>query len=368
MAESSTTRSRKRARVLPEPGEAQDPEAAAVVPPKRDTEVWFDDGNIVVVADETAFKVHRGVLSLHSEVFRDMFLIPPPEDDEALEGCPIVHVSDSASDIRQLLSVLYKGRTCVRSFVVVTLIIYRCFPRCLLGSATVKFQLAEVLVRMAHKYNIPDLKRDALARIQELYTDNYYDFYVPEASGGPLSYQWEDAFQVVRLAHLTGVKSMLPVALYLCCMSPLFFSTRDMVELAARCREQGEVSLPEEDMFRCIRAQPHLVRASIQLLASTFEGGLSGLCTGSQRCKSSYKRLLHTLLSMHSDSVPGDVDCLSIQLRDLLEDYCPDAYFCDACKRRFDHNHRECRKAIWKELPCYLELEIDGWARELGEG
>lgn len=110
MARGSTSHSRKRARVHSEPGEA-----AADVLPKRDAEVWFEDGNAIVVADDTAFKVHRGVLSLHSEVFRDMFSIPPPEDDEALDGCPVVRVSDAASDIRQLLSVMYRGRTYVIS-------------------------------------------------------------------------------------------------------------------------------------------------------------------------------------------------------------------------------------------------------------
>lgn len=105
--------SRKRLRVNSESESGEGAARAAKVQLKRDTEVWFDDGNVVVVADRTAFKVHRGVLSLHSEVFRDMFSIPPPEVDEALEGCPIVRVSDPASNIRQLLSILYKGRTYV---------------------------------------------------------------------------------------------------------------------------------------------------------------------------------------------------------------------------------------------------------------
>lgn len=61
----------------------------------------------MIVADRTAFKVHRGVFS------PDMFSIPPIKGDEALEGCPIVRVSDTASDIRQFLSILYRGRTYV---------------------------------------------------------------------------------------------------------------------------------------------------------------------------------------------------------------------------------------------------------------
>jgi BTB/POZ domain len=52
--------------------------------PSRRGDLWFDDGNIVLVpeseSDESqiAFKVHRGVLSRHSEVFQSMFDIPQP--------------------------------------------------------------------------------------------------------------------------------------------------------------------------------------------------------------------------------------------------------------------------------------------------
>ena len=44
----------------------------------RDSEVWFGDGNIVVVAQNTAFRFHKSVVSLHSSVFRDLFSIPQP--------------------------------------------------------------------------------------------------------------------------------------------------------------------------------------------------------------------------------------------------------------------------------------------------
>lgn len=46
---------------------------------------WFQDGNIVLMPEsgsksepQVAFKVHRGVLSRHSEVFQTMFEIPQP--------------------------------------------------------------------------------------------------------------------------------------------------------------------------------------------------------------------------------------------------------------------------------------------------
>lgn len=40
---------------------------------KRDSQAWFEDGNIIVVAEGTAFQVHRStVLSLRPDVLLDM--------------------------------------------------------------------------------------------------------------------------------------------------------------------------------------------------------------------------------------------------------------------------------------------------------
>lgn len=78
---------------------------------KRDSEVWFEDGNIVVIAQNTAFRFHKSVLSLHSSVFSDLFSIPQPSPagEETLDGCPVVHVSDTSYDFRELLRAIYGG-------------------------------------------------------------------------------------------------------------------------------------------------------------------------------------------------------------------------------------------------------------------
>ncbi|KAI0790047.1 hypothetical protein C8Q75DRAFT_806691 [Abortiporus biennis] len=54
-------------------------------------EFWFDDGNIVLVARNTSFRVHKGFLRRQSPVFND------------------IQLSDSREDIHHMLSVLYDG-------------------------------------------------------------------------------------------------------------------------------------------------------------------------------------------------------------------------------------------------------------------
>lgn len=75
--------------------------------------LWFDDGNIVLIAGKTCFKVHRSVLSRYSDVFSDMFSIPQPEKPEfssnSIDGCPTILLHDAPEELEIFLTILYDG-------------------------------------------------------------------------------------------------------------------------------------------------------------------------------------------------------------------------------------------------------------------
>lgn len=73
------------------------------------SDFWFLDGNIVLVAESAAFKVHRGQLERQSEVFSDLFSIPQPQEQELIDGCNWVELHDRASDLFYFLSAIYDG-------------------------------------------------------------------------------------------------------------------------------------------------------------------------------------------------------------------------------------------------------------------
>lgn len=77
------------------------------MPTPHRSEVWFDDGNIIVQAEKTQFRVHRGVLAKQSVVFKDMFRLPQPANELTVDGHPIVHLSDTARDVGYLFAALY---------------------------------------------------------------------------------------------------------------------------------------------------------------------------------------------------------------------------------------------------------------------
>jgi len=75
--------------------------------PTQHESLWFDDGSIVLCVQNTLFRVHRSILSAHSQVFAGMFQIPQPMGEATIEGCAVVYLPNKAADFADLLKVLY---------------------------------------------------------------------------------------------------------------------------------------------------------------------------------------------------------------------------------------------------------------------
>lgn len=93
--------------------------------PQQHADFWFSDGSVVLLAQDTMFRVHKTFLSRHSIIFRDMFALPQPSSPstskavesavslelaaEEAEGRAVVRLHDSAEDVASLLYALYDG-------------------------------------------------------------------------------------------------------------------------------------------------------------------------------------------------------------------------------------------------------------------
>ena len=82
--------------------------ASAIV--VKDEDVWFDDGNIVIITNgTTAFRVYKGLLAHVSPVFSDLFSIPQETGTkDTMDGCPVVRVTDHVDSFRILLRLVLK--------------------------------------------------------------------------------------------------------------------------------------------------------------------------------------------------------------------------------------------------------------------
>lgn len=73
------------------------------------SDFWFLDGNIIIVAGKAIFKVHRGQLERHSDIFSGLFSIPQPQDQALFDDCVYMELHDDPSDVFYFLSALYDG-------------------------------------------------------------------------------------------------------------------------------------------------------------------------------------------------------------------------------------------------------------------
>ncbi|KAL4246536.1 hypothetical protein ABKN59_009966 [Abortiporus biennis] len=153
-------------------------------------EFWFDDGNIVLVARNTSFRVHKGFLRRQSPVFNDILNLPQSPDETSgaqIEACPIVQLSDSREDIHHMLSVLYDGGN--KYF----------------GSKTaLPFATVSSMLTMGMKYQIDKLSQEAISRLNVCFPTDVLHFLESETR----------YFQYLPVAHLSGMAAVsiqLPV-------------------------------------------------------------------------------------------------------------------------------------------------------------
>ena len=75
---------------------------------RQSPDLWLEDGNIVVQAEQTLFKVLKSILRRESPVFADMLSLPrAPGDSDSYDGCPIVTMYDSAEEVYVFLAAIF---------------------------------------------------------------------------------------------------------------------------------------------------------------------------------------------------------------------------------------------------------------------
>ena len=79
-----------------------------IAPPTQHPDFWFYDGSIILCVQHTLFRVHKTVLSKHSEIFDGLFTLPQPSGEAVIDGCHVVQLyDDKVEDVVDLLKAVY---------------------------------------------------------------------------------------------------------------------------------------------------------------------------------------------------------------------------------------------------------------------
>ncbi|KAL6301485.1 hypothetical protein BKA93DRAFT_738642 [Sparassis latifolia] len=294
---------------------------------EKDEEFWFEDGNTVLISRDVGFRIHRGIVSRHSEVFRDLFTLPQPTNAEKVHDCPVVSLSDSPMELRILLRAIYNGQRYAEFWEVAT------------------------VVRLSQKYLMEELYEDGLACLKTCLTDdfNVWDRIsrADDCSSPVMHFDFEDAIAAVNLARLTHTDSMLPIVLYLCCQLDSEALVRGIV------RPDGIVEqLSPEDLMRYIDAAVSLSARNTSrhlLLDVSPDCACRSICF--PRLQQIIIRLFNTPDVLESCDVLSSADSTI----DSFDGLCTE---CISCLKTED---LERRLRCWDELPSLMDVAVPGW-------
>ncbi|KAI0091090.1 hypothetical protein BDY19DRAFT_933662 [Irpex rosettiformis] len=213
-------------------------------------DLWFEDGNVVLVAENTGFRVYRGILARDSEVFRDMFLLPQPSSlpvEDTYEGCPLVRLADdNADEVAKALTILFDGG---RSF----------------SQQNQRVDLATVVaaLRIGTKYGLDTILQEALRRISTCYPADLHALqkHPPCSSTCPIIWNTEDPIAVFHLARQLDLDRLIPAALYKCANEVQITSL-----FSASTGKNGRLhTLSLEELQDCIQARDILTVENVSL-------------------------------------------------------------------------------------------------------
>ncbi|KAH9829579.1 uncharacterized protein C8Q71DRAFT_843674 [Rhodofomes roseus] len=325
---------------------------------RRDETYWYDDGNIIFVAQNVGFRVYKGILAAKCEVFRNMFSLPQPAQDSGpggsrdtvLYGCPVVHVTDTAGEFRMLLDSLLNGMEIIRG-----------------GGC--RFDDVANAVRVAHKYDVRQLYADSMKRLQECYPTKLNDW-DDLGSFSPLRFGSTDdedevdargtqAIVAVTLARLTETHSLLPAALYECCQ----LDSRVLIK--GRIRPDGTaITLSPEDLAQCIDAKANLCSRVSEVDYQLFDITPSAASAASHpRCDDIFKQVCDRAF-VEVNGARGRCDVLR-RRKSMITQLVHDMGLCRLCLMLLRGRSARLRGESWGLLPKLVGVDdLPNW----GEG
>ncbi|KAJ6509165.1 hypothetical protein C8R47DRAFT_1191489 [Mycena vitilis] len=306
--------------------------------PHRVQELWFEDGNIVIQAENSQYRVFRGMLAARSPVFQDMLSLPQPPETELVDGCPFVRLPDRALEPRHPVSTsdLRSFTRHVRFFAP--------YP------APTDFDTVVGCLRLGHKYSVDYIFRRALIHLSSEYNMTLDDSDAACDDGCPIykKSSWTMVAPsrhhtlVIQLAREVNAPWILPLSFYNLAVN----GTHMVMDIFHGALYKGSpVNISEEDQ------KSFLVGHAIQMASCLkdiprflTEPHVIDGCATPTDC-------IGERLAKFGEFMDDSAPATSFPLDVWKEDEWESVSLCHVCLVELKKTHQAARQAFWDKLP-----------------
>ncbi|KLO06564.1 hypothetical protein SCHPADRAFT_895329 [Schizopora paradoxa] len=321
-----------------------------VLPQKHD-HLWFGDGNVVLATNALLFRVHKGVLSLHSTVLSDMFaLIQEPVVEQHLsqgdsssmdifdsvdsyEGLPLVMMAgDKGDDVAHLLRAIYERGYYDRE------------------DDTTPLDMITALLSLSAKYDVATVRRDVVRHLSRHFPSDLAAFESTTFVNSPLFGKPRiECYFPLLCACVTSqvdLQAFLPALLYACSAIPINKIIEEQLPILPMPMAQA-LLLGERYLDYHIRSN---LSTTLDMTSPRsgcpFAASIS-VCDTTRRMPQT-----HAMTRLFC----------STELADIKGEHVVDVFFekrCERCRHNIAAVLETRRNRIWEKMPTLFGL--DGW-------
>ncbi|KAJ7639614.1 hypothetical protein DFH06DRAFT_1099062 [Mycena polygramma] len=297
--------------------------AAAAESDLKVEQLWFSTDAVVLRAQGRIFRVFAATLKQKSSVFADMFTFPQPPsaDVETMDGVPVVTLHDDPAELEVFLRAIFDSDFFMPP------------------PAETKLEDTLGILRLAHKYDVPYLRRRALQHLVAIYPTQLSAYDRRPGNGDLPAGDFYCRVATIAAATEVGALWLLPVAYYDLCKSDLLKIVEDPCWLTLGRKEQNTFLVGYQMQ---IRQTPKI----LSFLSISTQDSDDSECMDSAECNRNRLDLNFRLISQLSPYMNWPLDLWSEAIFMEL-----DGQLCDGCLTEARAHHGDARQACWDELP-----------------
>ncbi|KAJ6500864.1 hypothetical protein C8R45DRAFT_863701 [Mycena sanguinolenta] len=320
--------------------------------PTRVQDLWFDDGNLIIQAGNSQYRVYRGILAKHSPIFQDVFSFPQPPDSELVDGCPVVRLTDAEEEVTSFLNAIFNPT------------FFRPFP------SSTEFSIIVGCLRLSHKYEVDYLRRRALIHLSSVYRtklsevdtmgllelEDYSDDSEPLPSPSEI-YSWSFyacpkarvSISAIRLAREIDAPWILPYAFYNLTTCYYHYSRRLDGDPPLHDIPLNLLSAQDQQSFASGHCK-QLVSSVVDILRFLYHPLNIDGCTSPHECVAERLRTMERNRKNLQTNAALPLEVWELDDWKSLENLCP------ACFLALRKTHADARQAFWDGLPEMYDL------------